>query len=202
MAEGELDIPALPLAARRDHIVPALTTASLLSMGQLCDSGRQQVTFDASSVRVILHDQLIMAGAHTPATGLWHQSLVTPSSPDEIAMPLPAASSLLHHSFAAVISARPAKIRNLQNPNHKPCQFQHQLNATPIVFHLAIPRMDAPTIVSPRSSNPPADKFTRTKPAVLLLLQARATITYSCSTINIATASLLTHSAAALGRAY
>jgi hypothetical protein len=91
--EGELDIPALPLAARRVHIIPALTTASLLSMGQLCDSGRQ-VIFDASTVRVLLHEQLIMSGVRTPATGLWHLSIITPSNPDEPAMPLPTASSL------------------------------------------------------------------------------------------------------------
>jgi len=98
--EAELNLPTLPLSARRVHIVPALTTASLLSMGQLCDAGCR-VTFDAKSVNVHLDDNLLLSGVRTPTTGLWHLSLLPP------APPLP---PLLHQSFAAVHSATPAEL--------------------------------------------------------------------------------------------
>jgi hypothetical protein len=73
--EAELDLPTLPLAARRVHIVPALKTASLLSMGQLCDAGCT-VTFDATSVTVQLDDTQLLSGSRDLDTGLWHLSLV------------------------------------------------------------------------------------------------------------------------------
>ncbi|KAI2498399.1 hypothetical protein MHU86_16096 [Fragilaria crotonensis] len=75
--EAELDLPALPFAARHVHIVPALSHVSLLSIGQLCDSGCH-VTFDAVSVTVHHHERLLLTGERTPATGLWHLSLVPP----------------------------------------------------------------------------------------------------------------------------
>lgn len=73
--EAELDLPSLPMAARRVHIVPALSTASLLSMGQLCDAGCH-VTFDAAAVNVYHHDRIILSGNRAPTTGLWHLNLV------------------------------------------------------------------------------------------------------------------------------
>ena len=111
--EAELDLPSLPLAARRVHIVPALHTSSLLSMGQLCDAGCI-VMFDATSVTVQLDNQRILDGTRTPETGLWHLSLVqpslappsVPSDDSEVTTPPP----LLHQSFAAVQSATPAEL--------------------------------------------------------------------------------------------
>ena len=112
--EAELDLPSLPLAARRVHIVPALQTASLLSMGQLCDAGCT-VTFDAKSVSVHLGTKCLLTGRRTPDTGLWHLSLNTPSlAPMPIApahIPIaPAPAPLLHHSYATVQSATPAEL--------------------------------------------------------------------------------------------
>ena len=105
--EAELDLPSLPLAARRVHIVPSLQSASLLSMGQLCDAGCT-VTFDAKSVAVHLDDKCLLAGVRTPATGLWQLSLTTPSlSPSPLS---PAPAPLFHHSYAAVTSATPAEL--------------------------------------------------------------------------------------------
>ena len=100
--EAELDLPTLPLAARRVHIVPALHTASLLSMGQLCDAGCT-VTFDATTVQVHRNTALLLAGVRTPATGLWHLSLVAPPS-------TPCEPDLLHQSYSAVHSATPADL--------------------------------------------------------------------------------------------
>ena len=110
--EAELDLPHLPLAARLVHIVPALTTASLLSMGQLCDAGCQ-VTFDATTVKVYHHDRLLLAGDRAHATGLWHLSLVPAQVPPEAAyrsthsMPL---SIPVPCSCAAAQSATPDEL--------------------------------------------------------------------------------------------
>ena len=87
--EAELDITSLPLAARRVHIVPALSTFSLISIGQLCDSGCQ-VTFDANSVTVSHNTQIVLSGQRDTATGLWHLNLADPLPPP-----------MEHHSYAA-----------------------------------------------------------------------------------------------------
>jgi hypothetical protein len=104
---AELDIPSLPIAARRVHIVPALRTASLLSMGQLCDAGCV-ITFDATSVRVHRHHELLLTGARTQDTGLWHLSLAAPDPPPPRLVPPGPAS--LYHSYTAVHSATPADL--------------------------------------------------------------------------------------------
>ena len=93
--EAELDLPHLPLAARHVHIVPALTTSSLLSMSQLCDAGCR-VSFDATSVHVHHNDTLVLHGARTPTTGLWHLQLA-PDPP-------------LINTCAAVHSATPSDL--------------------------------------------------------------------------------------------
>ena len=107
--EAELDIPSLPITARRVHIVPALSTHSLLSMGQLCDSGCT-VTFTASDVHVHLADRLLLSGSRTPDTGLWHLSLIAPDPPRIPQDSITTASTLLHHSYAAVQSATPTEL--------------------------------------------------------------------------------------------
>ena len=114
--EADLALPQLPLAARRVHIVPALKTASLLSMGQLCDAGCT-VTFDATSVTVLLGAQQLLAGHRNVATGLWHLSIVpgdelptaslTPSHEIDTSTIV---APLLHRSFAAVQSATTAEL--------------------------------------------------------------------------------------------
>jgi hypothetical protein len=48
---AELDIPHLPLAARQVHIVPNLASHTLLSIGQLCNTG-YDITFNANAVTV------------------------------------------------------------------------------------------------------------------------------------------------------
>ena len=112
--EADLDLPSLPLAARRVHIVPALQSASLLSMAQLCDAGCQ-VTFDATSVRVHLNDALLLTGIRAPATGLWHLNLTAEATETNAlaeANELRACTEtpLLHHSYAALHSATPAEL--------------------------------------------------------------------------------------------
>ncbi|KAI2494253.1 hypothetical protein MHU86_20271 [Fragilaria crotonensis] len=107
--EAELDLPSLPIAARRVHIVPALRTTSLLSMAQLCDAGCT-VTFDATSVSVRRNNQTILTGVRTPDTGLWHMSLLqSPLSP-HVDTESPATTPErddVHYSHSAVHSATP-----------------------------------------------------------------------------------------------
>jgi len=73
--EAELDIPALPEAARHVHVVPALASQSLLSMGQLCDAGCR-VTFDATTATVTQGKTVSLTGRRTPKTRLWHMNVM------------------------------------------------------------------------------------------------------------------------------
>ena len=80
---------------------------------QLCDAGCV-ITFDATTVTVTLNDNRILAGVRTPATGLWHLSMVQPSlvpAPPSSSHPMALAEPpLLHQSFAAVQSATPPEL--------------------------------------------------------------------------------------------
>ena len=67
---GQIDLPDLPPAAKESHIFPDLSAASLLSVGQLCNSGCK-VTFTNKEVNVMLHDKNILSGVRTPHNGLW-----------------------------------------------------------------------------------------------------------------------------------
>jgi hypothetical protein len=93
--EGESHVPGLPLAAQKNHIVAALTSHSLLSIGQLCDASCD-VTFTASRVEVLFDDMMVLQGQRTPTTRLWHVDLP--------------ASSPLDQANAAISTATPSKI--------------------------------------------------------------------------------------------
>ena len=75
--EGEIDIPNLPPAARTVHIVPDLSSHSLLSIGQLCDAGCI-VEFTATTVTVKYNTLIVLEGTRTPSTQLWHIQLPEP----------------------------------------------------------------------------------------------------------------------------
>ena len=150
--EADLDLPSLPLAARRVHIVPALSSSSLLSMGQLCNAGCR-VTFDAQSVTVQLKNQTILTGSRDHNTGLWHLGITTATS--ATATPSEAdttpQSPLLHHSYASTHSATPAEL----------VAFAHAA-----LFHLRYPRspkhLTAGTCHNTWDS--PPKPFARTRP--------------------------------------
>ena len=99
--EGELDLPNLPPTARHVHIVPSLATASLLSIGQLCDAGCV-ATFTATSVLITYEGTVVLTGERTPATQLWHIHLP----------PLPPAprAPLAHAACTAIGAAGPAQL--------------------------------------------------------------------------------------------
>jgi hypothetical protein len=68
--EAELDIPALPLSARRVYVVPALAGKTLLSVGQLTRADCT-VTFDGADVKVYHNGEVIMTGNQMQKNGLW-----------------------------------------------------------------------------------------------------------------------------------
>ena len=111
--EADLDLPSLPLSARRVHIVPALKSVSLLSMGQLCDAGCC-VTFDARAVSVHLDNRLLLTGTRDIATGLWHLGLLantaSHSTSETTSAPISQSPPPVQHSYAALNSATPAEL--------------------------------------------------------------------------------------------
>jgi hypothetical protein len=60
---GELLLSALPPEARRAHILPGLVHTSLISVGQLCDSGCD-VIFTRDQVEMKKDGKLVMSGIH------------------------------------------------------------------------------------------------------------------------------------------
>jgi len=68
--KADLDLPGLPAAARHGHVVPALATQPLLSVGQLCDAGCG-VVFTADTVTISHNDAVVMQGQRTPSSKLW-----------------------------------------------------------------------------------------------------------------------------------
>jgi hypothetical protein len=75
-----LDLPNLPPAACHVHIVPSLDTASLLSIGQLCDAGCI-AEFTAHKLTITYAGTTILTGIRTVATQLWHVHLPASSPP-------------------------------------------------------------------------------------------------------------------------
>jgi hypothetical protein len=72
-----LNIPSLSQAARLAHILPSLAQHSLLSMGEMCDSGCS-VTFTASNVTVTNGHSTILTGEQDKESNLWR----VPVNPD------------------------------------------------------------------------------------------------------------------------
>jgi hypothetical protein len=76
---ADLLIPSLPMAARRAHIVPELTSHSLVSIGTLCDAGCD-VNFTTTTVTVRHNNAIVMSGTRTPP-GLWQFAIPASSAP-------------------------------------------------------------------------------------------------------------------------
>jgi hypothetical protein len=115
---AELDLPDLPPAARQVHIVPALASHTLISIGQFCDAGCE-VTFSASHATVTYKHRCILLGTRNPITNLWHFDMPTPPPMPPPYEPLPAANGSTTTSecvlvpceyvLAAIGSATPAE---------------------------------------------------------------------------------------------
>jgi hypothetical protein len=77
-----LNMPSLPHAAIYAHILPGLAQHSLLSVGQMCDSGCS-VTFTATEVTVTNGESKILTGLRDKESSLWRVPL-KPNLPLEI----------------------------------------------------------------------------------------------------------------------
>ena len=64
-------MPQLPAPATAVHLFPSLATGSLISIGQLCDSGCT-ATFTKTKATVSHNGNTILQGTRHPATTLWH----------------------------------------------------------------------------------------------------------------------------------
>jgi hypothetical protein len=71
-----LNMLSLPHAARQAHILPVLAHQSLLSVGQMCDSGCA-VTFTATKVAVTNGGTVILTGQRDKDSGMWRFPLET-----------------------------------------------------------------------------------------------------------------------------
>ena len=102
--EGELNIPGLPIEARRCHIVPALSGLSLISIGQLCSAGCQ-VLFDNNLVTVYLNGKTIITGPRSPVTkNLWHLNLQQPTQLANTAIGTTTPAELVAFAHASLFS--------------------------------------------------------------------------------------------------
>lgn len=102
--EAELNVPELPLQARRVYIVPELQSGILISIGQLCDSGCV-ATFTDTEVIITLGNKVILTGIRKGPHKLWTIDLSTPS-------PSPNQEEDVHQANATVLpsSAKAADI--------------------------------------------------------------------------------------------
>jgi hypothetical protein len=69
-----LNMPSLPHTTRQAHILPGLAQQSLLSVGQMCDSGCS-VTFTATEVTVTNGESTILTGLRDKESSLWRVPL-------------------------------------------------------------------------------------------------------------------------------
>jgi hypothetical protein len=77
--EAELDIPALPHAARHIYIVPDLADKTLLSVSQLCKA-ECQVVFNDRTVTVHHKGKIVLKGGMQNGSALWQME--TPNKPE------------------------------------------------------------------------------------------------------------------------
>lgn len=109
---AELNVPTLPLAARKAHIVPALHSLPLLSIGQLCDAGCQ-ITLDADRMQVKHNDNIALTGLRNSESRLWHVDLAptcpttSDAGPTTTDQHVPTADQ---HCLGAIGSATPADL--------------------------------------------------------------------------------------------
>jgi hypothetical protein len=72
--EAELDIPALPKAARHIYIVPELADKTLLSVSQLCQANCQ-VIFHGKAVTVHHDGKVVLKGGMMDGSNLWQMEM-------------------------------------------------------------------------------------------------------------------------------
>ena len=106
--EGEIDIPGLPIEARRAHICPDLAHSSLVAVKQLADAGCK-IIYDKEEVRVMYQGKVVWRGGREVSTGLWVLPLC-PDNPEELQISVPEMDRCSQHT------------RNECNTNDKPAE--------------------------------------------------------------------------------
>ena len=74
-----LDIPTLPLEARKAHIFPDLHNSALILIGQFCDNGFE-AKFNRQEVQILQNNHIVLRGPRDEQTGLWLIHLAPPTT--------------------------------------------------------------------------------------------------------------------------
>ena len=85
----ELLFPDLSPAGRQGHIIPALKSSSLLSLGQLCDDNCT-IVLTKPTIYIIKNDKIIITGTRDFNNGMWYVDIPS-ATPSQSLSPLPAA---------------------------------------------------------------------------------------------------------------
>ena len=93
----DLPLASLTPTACRGHIIPALTSGALLSLGQLCDDNCH-VILEKHTIKIYKGVKLILAGDRDFTTGMWIVNIPhSPIHPSPRSTTLPVAPSVPHH---------------------------------------------------------------------------------------------------------
>ena len=102
--KAKLKLPHLPPAAKEVHVFPSLASGSLMSIGQLCDSGCT-ATFTNTSAIVTHNGKPVITGLRNPTSKLWELTPTAqppgpsnPSSNSMIGCPSTAARVRFYHA--------------------------------------------------------------------------------------------------------
>jgi hypothetical protein len=130
--EGETNVPSLPTAARTAHVVPNLKSHSLLSVGQLRDSGCI-VEFAATTVTVRHDDVVALRGFRTPATQLWHLEIpTTPLAEANAAIGSAKPDELVAHAHSSPFSPALSALATILSRTSPDCRLALFANIRPI----------------------------------------------------------------------
>ena len=93
-----LPIPQLPQDSITARIFPGLHTASLLSIGQLCDAGCQ-ATFLKHVLQISYENKIILTGDRNFRTGMWEVKLPQTCADDKLTLKVSKSNQFDFESF-------------------------------------------------------------------------------------------------------
>jgi hypothetical protein len=100
--------PNLSTSARKVHIFKDLQSASLISLGQLCDDNCV-VTLDKNELQVKKNNKLLLKGTRNPSDGLWDIPITIPTTKLQ-----PRLSHVFHHRANVIITKNKSKTELVQ----------------------------------------------------------------------------------------
>ena len=109
---AQLPIPNTSPQAQEAHIFPTLTSANLLSIGQLCDDNCI-ATFTKNKLKITKNNQTILEGERNNGNGMWYipiqsSQLTEPTPSANVITKLHPASELIQFLHAAAFSPCPS----------------------------------------------------------------------------------------------